>query len=782
MSATELTVLEALEQGVAAQGEGRLQDAVNFYLAILEVEPAHAEASHNLGLVMFSVGQVAESLPFLKKAVECSPDKEQFWISYVNALSREGDFEEARQVIADGERAGISFVNYNAATFFQGSSASDVDAGHKTQSPFSKRRSAQTEKKKNRKKLKRRSLQQPADAPQRKELEELVAHYQSDRLDEAKTAALEITRRFPSHPFAWKMLGAVLKALGRSEEALQPTLQSVVLAPFDAEAQSNLGAVLKDVGRYEEALDSLREAVRLAPDSAVAHYNLAGTLQVLEKLGEAVECYQRAIDLKPDYAEAHFFLGRILQDQGALEQADRSYKYAVETRPTYAEAHYNRGIVLEDLGRPEEAVVAFEAAIRAKPLYVEAFNNLGSTLHSLGRLSEAEHWFDTAVTTDPNSAEAWANLGLLRVELGSLDQARAHYERALSIRPSSAELHRQLSTLKKFESDDAQHDALKALYQDQSISMQERCHVNFAMAKAAEDLGHYQQAFQHYREGNELRGRILNYKFDNDAQFFAQIKHAYSAMSDIEFSMTNGRKSPTPIFVLGMPRSGTSLVEQIIAAHSNVAGGGELPFVRALGIDIAAGYSEAIYADMIRFREHYLAALSDKSCGETFITDKMPDNFFFIGLICRALPEAKIVHVKRDPYAVCWANFKQYFQQEGLGYSYSLEDTVEYYKQYAQLMSFWRRTLDDRIYDVDYELLTADPETEIRKLILAIGIDWQDACLSPELNDRRVTTASATQVRQKIYQGSSSHWRQYKPYLDGAFDKLVGTIEPSVEF
>ena len=427
MSATELTGLEALEQGVAAQGEGRLQDAVNFYLAILEVEPAHAEASHNLGLVMFSVGQVAESLPFLKKAVECSPDKEQFWISYVNALSREGDFEEARQVIADGERAGISFVNYNAATFFQGSSASDVDAGHKTQSPFSKRRSAQTEKKKNRKKLKRRSLQQPADAPQRKELEELVAHYQSDRLDEAKTAALEITRRFPSHPFAWKMLGAVLKALGRSEEALQPTLQSVVLAPFDAEAQSNLGAVLKDVGRYEEALDSLREAVRLAPDSAVAHYNLAGTLQVLEKLGEAVECYQRAIDLKPDYAAAHNNLGMIMQTMQQFIEAEGHFRSAIAAEPMLVSAHNNLGNVLRETGRLAEAIEAYCDAIRVEPNYTEAHCNKGNVLQDCGRLKEAVACFKEAVTLDPDYSGAHRKLANALQDLGQLQEAERHY-------------------------------------------------------------------------------------------------------------------------------------------------------------------------------------------------------------------------------------------------------------------------------------------------------------------------------------------------------------------
>jgi hypothetical protein len=221
-----------------------------------------------------------------------------------------------------------------------------------------------------------------------------------------------------------------------------------------------------------------------------------------------------------------------------------------------------------------------------------------------------------------------------------------------------------------------------------------------------------------------------------------------------------------------MPRSGTTLVEQIISSHSMVTGLGELPFVLQFGYPVTTGLLDSSEESLTKFRNDYLEKLESLRDKNLIITDKMPQNFLYVGLITACFPEAKILHVKRDPAAVCWANYKQWFKSENLGYSYSLEDIVEYYKLYNDLMEFWNKALKNKIYEVDYETLTINQESEIKKLIKYLELSWEESCLSPEKNERNVSTASNIQIRNKIFKGSSQKWKKYKPFLDGVLDNL----------
>jgi hypothetical protein len=221
-----------------------------------------------------------------------------------------------------------------------------------------------------------------------------------------------------------------------------------------------------------------------------------------------------------------------------------------------------------------------------------------------------------------------------------------------------------------------------------------------------------------------------------------------------------------------MPRSGTTLVEQIISAHSEVIGAGELNYIELFSFKLATETAHITALAISEFREKYLSELSKLSDSKQFVTDKMPQNFRFIPLICAAFPKAKIVHLQRNTTATCWSNYKQYFVSDGLGYCYDLKDVVEYYNLYRDLMKLWQSQYGDRIYNLNYESLTTDQENQTRKLIKYLDLNWEDACLSPHKNKRRVTTASQQQVRQKVYQGSSEAWRKYEPYLNGAFDSL----------
>ena len=221
-----------------------------------------------------------------------------------------------------------------------------------------------------------------------------------------------------------------------------------------------------------------------------------------------------------------------------------------------------------------------------------------------------------------------------------------------------------------------------------------------------------------------------------------------------------------------MPRSGTTLVEQIISSHSMVTGGGELSYVFKFGMDLSLNTVLPNAENISEFRENYLSELAKLSKGVRFITDKMPHNFRFIPLICAALPEAKIIHVRRDPKATCWSNFKQYFDTSGLGYCYNLKDVVEYYGLYSSYMKFLQPQYNSQIYNLDYDNLTENQESETKKIIKYLDLQWEEACLYPQNNDRSVRTASQQQVRQKIYQGSSMEWKKYKIYLTNMFEKL----------
>jgi len=291
-----------------------------------------------------------------------------------------------------------------------------------------------------------------------------------------------------------------------------------------------------------------------------------------------------------------------------------------------------------------------------------------------------------------------------------------------------------------------------------------------------EDIGKLDIAFENYVAGGALRQKLLAYDLEQDRSLFSKIKDTATSLKDIEFNASITATPYTPIFILGMPRSGTTLVEQIISSHSHVHGAGELLFLHRLAASLNCGDQIMNSNSILQVREAYLNKLDKVSNGTPFVTDKMPQNFFYIGLISKAFPEAKIIHVKRDPVATCWSNFKHYFAAAGLGYSYSLEDTRSYFKLYRDLIKFWDDLYGDQIYHLDYDRLTVEQESETRKLIEHIDLDWENSCLLPQKNKRSVRTASQQQVRKKVYTGSSDAWRKFEPYLNGVFDELVGTV------
>ena len=575
--------------------------------------------------------------------------------------------------------------------------------------------------------------------PSQAQIRSLLEHYKNGRFSEAEKLAISLTQQFPKHEFGWKVLGAILNQTGRVIDSLTAIEKSVQLAPQDAESHYNLGIVLQELGRLNEAKAS----------------------------------YTQAIALNPVYTEAHNNLGNTLQELGRLDEAEASYTQVIALKPDYAEAHYNLGIVLQELGRLNEAKASYTQAIALNPVYTEAHNNLGNTLQELGRLDEAEASCRQAIALKPDYAEAHSNLGNTLKQLGRLDEAESSYTQAIALKPDYAKAHLILTSMKKFDGQDEQYSKMLELYLDENISDEQRCYINFGLAKACEDLGNFEQAFTHYSKGNELRKKLLKYDINQDVELFRQIKSNYPRIEHNSLEPDKLSKNLTPIFIVGMPRSGTTLVEQIISSHSKVTGAGELSYVAQFGTVIVNGFSEVNDEVLLDFRHKYLAKLNNVSNGNLIVTDKLPQNFLYIGLIAAAFPEAKIIHVKRNPAAVCWANYKQYFKAEDIGYCYAINDVITYHKLYENLMDFWTNTLSKRIYKLDYELLTVNQENETRHLIEYLDLDWDEKCLSPQNNTRSVATASNVQIRKKVYRGSSEQWKKYQPFLNGVLDGLL---------
>ena len=513
---------------------------------------------------------------------------------------------------------------------------------------------------------------------------------------------------------------------GEIEEA-QKLYQAVLQAfPKNKRAQQGLATLNKPkqpAATQGPPQETINQLVNL--------YNQGQLTAVVEQAEALTEQYPKAFIIWNVLGAAHKGLGKTFE-------ASEAFKKVTELNPTYADGHNNYGVTLQEQGKLDEAITSYNKALSLKPDYAEAYNNMGNALQDQGK-------FDEAITS---------------------------YNKALSLKPDYAEVHRNLSTLIKYKPDNTQVALVGEMIKQSDLKDDERCHLQYTYAKMNEDLGDLDAAYDNYSSGGKLRQKLLSYDFKQDELTFEKIKNTGPKLKEFAFSKPFDAATNTPIFILGMPRSGTTLVEQIISNHSEVHGAGELTFLSRFANSNNI-YNQTINSDnILEVRKNYLNELEKVSQGKPFVTDKMPQNFLYISILLKALPEAKIIHVKRDPAATCWSNFKHYFSSKGMGYSYDLKDTVGFFKLYQDLMDFWDQQYSDQIYHLDYDKLTVEQESETRKLIEYLKLGWEDDCLFPHKNKRSVRTASQQQVRKKVYTGSSDAWRKFEPYLNGVFDEF----------
>jgi predicted TPR repeat methyltransferase len=450
----ELTIEQALLKAVESHKAGMLQDAERLYRAILQAQPKQPDANHNLGVLAISVNMPDVALPLFKTALEANPSQAQFWLSYIDALIKEKQFDNARHLLSEGKKAGLEGGKFEAleaqlAKNLRLQSSESLSKNKLlTLTPQHKK---VTKKKKDKKKnsLSNQTNFNQARNPSQLDLNTLLEHYQTGRYDLAENLAEDLIQKYPDHQFGWKVLGAVFKQTGRLEDSLIANQRSVGLAPNDAKAHYNLGNTLKELRRHEEAETSYKKAISISPDYFEAYSNLGTTLKELGRVQEAERIYKQAIAIKSDYAQAHNNLGNIRKELGRLVDAETSFNKAISIEPSYAQAHNNLGTTLQELGRSKEAEQSYKKAIAIKPDYAQAHINLGNLLKELGRLEDAETSFKKAIAIKPEYAEAHNNLGITLQELGRLGDAETSYKKAIEIKPDLEQAHNNLGNLLK---------------------------------------------------------------------------------------------------------------------------------------------------------------------------------------------------------------------------------------------------------------------------------------------------------------------------------------------
>jgi tetratricopeptide (TPR) repeat protein len=594
-------------------------------------------------------------------------------------------------------------------------------------------------------------------------------------VDQAVAALRQAIRIAPDLAQAHCNLSAALRERGEVEEAIVACRRAIDLRRDYAEGHANLGALLSDQGKHDEAVAAFQQAILYDPNSARSYFSLSHSLSARDRLDDAVAACRQAIRIRRDYAEAHSMLGILLCRQGKLDEAVAAHRHAIRAKPDYAEAHSNLAIALRLQNKLDEAVAAFKAAIRLRTDDADLYANLGRTLHEQNKIDEAVEVFRHAVKLKPDFAEAHNNLGLALRTLGRLSESRAALEEAVRLAPRNAAYRRSLGESARFVAGDAHLAAMELMARDSaSLSVDEQIDLHFALGKAYEDLGRHAEAFRQWLDGNALKRRHIVY---NEAETLETLQWMQTAFPSEVFRRRSsaGHPSAVPIFIVGMPRSGTTLIEQILASHAQVFAGGELPHlttavngIRTI-VDGSVGLPQLglslTDADVRDLGARYLAQTTHLAPHAARITDKMPANFKFVGLIHLALPNATIIHVVRDPVDTCLSCFSKLFSN-GQDHTYDLAELGRYYRGYQALMAHWQRVLPpDRILDVHYEHMISDLEGQARRLIAHCRLDWDPRCLEFHRTERPVRTASATQVRQPIYNTSISRWQTHKPFL-----------------
>jgi tetratricopeptide (TPR) repeat protein len=595
-------------------------------------------------------------------------------------------------------------------------------------------------------------------------------------------------RARPNHAEAHNNLGSALAAIGQLPEAVACFRQAVLLKPDNAEAHNNLGNALRQQGKPAEAMASLQQALRLRPDHAEALTNLGIACHDLGRFDEAVEHYQRAVRLKPDFATAHNNLALALREQGKLEEAISHYRQALRLKPDFADACCNLGNVLRDQRKLEEAISHFRQALLLKPDHADACNSLGNALQDQGKLAEAIDCHQRALSIQPGFPKAHCSLGWALQQLGDFAGAEQAFRAVLRDHPRNADALGRLAFLLSGRLPAADRSLLEECLVDANLRDADRSKLLFSLAQVCDARGEYEQAAAQLRRANALTldGRCRRgqgYDLDIYARF---IENLMAAFTPAFFDQVRGFGLDTerPVFIVGLPRSGTTLTEQILAAHSQVYGAGELSLAAADFLSLVEQPTQpgsfaalsGLQLDSVRvLAQRHLDQLGQLNCTAARVVDKMPDNYAHLGLLATLFPKAKFIHCRRDLRDVavsCWMT-----ELTNVRWSNDPDHIVARFRDYRRLMAHWRSALPVSMLEFNYEETVTDLPGAARRLVEWCGLDWEPACLTFHESIRPIRSSSVMQARQPIYTRSVGRWRNYERELGALFAALEPLLE-----
>jgi tetratricopeptide (TPR) repeat protein len=571
----------------------------------------------------------------------------------------------------------------------------------------------------------------------------------------------------PRSSEAHNNLGNAFLELGRAAEAEGCYRRALELEPSGADIRCNLGNVLRIQGRLEEAIASTLHALAANPASSIAHNNLGLCLAGLGRRAEAAASYRQALELNPGYVEALNNLGNVLPELGERREALALFARAIELDPARAESHCNLGNVLFEFRRIEEAAASYRRALALEPRNVAALAGLGAAQRMQGRAAEAEASCRAALAVDSKAVSALSLLGEIRADRGQFTEAEELFRRTLDVDPGFPFAYYSIATNRKMTSADAAWLAGTEALLGRPLPLRHEISLHYARGKYFDDLTRYEEAFASYRLANELVRRYgVEYDRAGVAERVDRVIESFDAAS-IRRLQSHGPGSERPVFIVGMPRSGTSLTEQILASHPAVFGAGELPFWQsAFTTYEAAGLESHAAAGLISgMAQEYLDRLGALSSDAQRVVDKMPLNFMSVGLILAAFPRARIIHLKRHPIDTCLSIYFHYFSHLH-PYANDLDNLAHYYGEYRRVTDHWRAVLPAANFlEISYEALIGDQEGWTRRMLEFVGLPWDPKCLDFHETDRVVITLSKWQVRQKMHTGSAGRFRNYERFL-----------------
>ncbi len=604
-------------------------------------------------------------------------------------------------------------------------------------------------------------------------MQQAQALLKQNRTAEARDIYHKICMQEQGNELAWMMLGNLNGALGNMAEAEKCSRKAIKLNSKLVNAHANLGNALLAQNKYEDAATSFFEALRLQPDLAPAWYMLGKARKKLCQWSDAEIAFRKTVELNPNWIDARLLLGNVLQFMGRFEDARQQYEMIIQSQTNHAEAHYHLAVSLSSMGKTSEAETSCRKALELQPDHLRALNSLSLILLSHGETNEALECCKRALSINPDDIDAACMMANIYEHSGNAKKAYKYLQPHIEAGKKYINLALAFAAVSKelgFEKQaiDMMEDILANSPGLTNTSQRNLC---FILGKLCDGIQQYDRAFEHFKRGNELRPTQFNP--DNYEKYVEN--HIHIQTTDFfNKAKKSSNESDRPIFIVGMPRSGTSLVEQILASHPKVYGAGELAEIgmmcNGLGelLNIDESYPQLLKSisrkDLNKCAKQYLKYLNEMNSDSLRVVDKMPSNFFCLGLISLMFPNARVIHCMRNPLDTCLSCYFQDFFQS-TDWCYEQENLITYYRGYEKLMSHLKQVLNIPIMDVSYEEIVSDQENVSRKLIEFCGLDWKDDCLKFHKAKRVVSTASYDQVRKPIYKKSVARWKNYRKHI-----------------